>query len=138
MKLLQTLTFLLVLGLCLPLQAQEKKQKTRSFYAFAYGVDLKDSTVYLSAIQQLPDLPVAKNNEPEFRSFYSKQMADYLQSSLSVPNAVTAVVYEAKKKNIEKKYALIRKKSRQSQNRNLIEITANDFRLKRVVAEEAP
>ena len=73
-------------------------------YGFAYSTNLKDSVVYLTAIQQLPEAQIGKHNFLNYRADYAAQFSHYVQQYYDLPQVTTVVIFEKKRSKLEKRF----------------------------------
>lgn len=97
-------------------------------YGFAYSTNLKDSVVYLTAIQQLPEAQIGKHNFLNHRADYAAQFSHYVQQYYDLPQVTTVVIFEKKRSKLEKRFLKIRKRARQEQAKRIVEISYSDFK----------
>ena len=77
---------------------------------FGFSASFKDSVVYVTDIQNVPQ---ARINEKKFlldRDQYSYQLKNYLEETLQQPGRICLVIYDIDKKKAEKKYVKLMKK----------------------------
>lgn len=90
--------------------AEAKTVKVDNLYMFGFSASFKDSVVYVTDIQNVPQ---AKINEKKFlldRDQYSYQLKNYLEETLQQPGRICLVIYDIDKKKAEKKYVKLMKK----------------------------
>ncbi|MBR4296955.1 MAG: hypothetical protein IKT82_02050 [Bacteroidaceae bacterium] len=115
---LALLTFASILGL----QAQ------KAVYGFAYSTCLKDSVVYLSAIQQIPEAQIGKQGFLNYRADFGTQFSRYIQQYYDQPNATTVVFFHKNRKKLEKRFLKVRKTTKQEQGKRIVEVNYSDFK----------
>ncbi len=79
-------------------------------YVFGFASSFNDSTVYFTEIQELDSVYIETKTKFLFsRENYSSQLREHLQQEgVKAPTCITC--FALKKKDIEKKYARLRKK----------------------------
>ena len=90
--------------------AEAKTVKVDNLYMFGFSASFKDSVVYVTDIQNVPQ---ARINEKKFlldRDQYSYQLKNYLEETLQQPGRICLVIYDIDKKKAEKKYVKLMKK----------------------------
>lgn len=90
--------------------AEAKTVKVDNLYMFGFSASFKDSVVYVTDIQNVPQ---ARINEKKFlldRDQYSYQLKNYLEETLQQPDRICLVIYDIDKKKAEKKYVKLMKK----------------------------
>lgn len=129
MKILKSITLLLLAAaVFMPYRAEAKGKKENTVYLFAFGSSFKDSTAYLSAVQELKGVAIDKKTDfLSFRAEYSKQFKSYLNAQLGVPYATCVVFFSKKKDAVEKKYLKVRRKLKLEKRRGIQEIPGTDF-----------
>ena len=104
----------------------------KPIYGFAYCINLKDSVVYLSSPQQLPNAQIGKQKFLNHREDYGEQFSKYIQQLYNLPH-VTTVVYFAKNRSaLEKKYLKAKRIAKSQLQRNVVEIGYSDFQFAKI------
>ena len=101
-------------------------------YAFAYATCLKDSVVYVSTMQQIPDAQIGKDGFLNHRADFGAQFGAYVQQHFDHPNVTSVVVFHKQRKQLEKRYLKMRKLAQQQQGKRVVEINHSDFRFQAV------
>ena len=112
----------------LPFCANARKEKgTADVYVFGVGTSFNDSVMYMSAPQRLDGALIQKKTGfLEDRTYYSFQFKNYLEANY--PGYETcAVFYATSRKNIEKKYAKLRRRYRKDKELRVEEVPTNEF-----------
>ncbi len=98
-KLLMTLLFAVI-----TLGAAGKNIKPKSMYMFGFSASFKDSTVYITDIQDVTGAWM--DSKTKFllnRDGYSQQLSDYLTNNKQESDRICVVVYATDRKKAEKK-----------------------------------
>lgn len=104
------LFLLMFVALMAATAAEAKTVKVDNLYMFGFSASFKDSVVYVTDIQNVPQ---ARINEKKFlldRDQYSYQLKNYLEETLQQPGRICLVIYDIDKKKAEKKYVKLMKK----------------------------
>jgi len=111
---MRLLKYLLLFTLTLTVTSIEAKPlKTKSVYMFGFSASFKDSVVYVTDIQNVPEAWIeSKNKFLLGREHYSNQLNTYLADSLQLQKRVSMVFFALKKKKAEKQYLKLMKKYR--------------------------
>jgi hypothetical protein len=124
-----------VLALATAGSATAKNVMTPKMYMFGFAASFNDSIVHFTDIIDVDSAWVSsKGNFLLGRNLYSSQLRDYLTSCL-LDNRVCVVVYDQKRKRLEKKLLKMRKRYSGSKARrgyDVRTIEASDFRFKPV------
>jgi hypothetical protein len=107
-------------------------QAQKNVYGYAYATSLKDSVVYISTIQQIPNAQIGKDGFLNYRSDFGEQFRTYLQQYYDQPNVTAVVMFHKKRKKLEKRYLKMRKIAKQEQGKRVIEINYSDFKFQPV------
>ncbi len=107
-------------------------QAQKHVYGFAYATSLKDSVVYISTIQQIPDAQIGKDGFLNHRADFGAQFGAYVQQHFDLPNVTSVVVFHKRRKQLEKRYLKMRKLAQQQQGKRVVEINHSDFRFQAV------
>lgn len=110
--------------------AQEKgDEKVSDAYAYGYITSLNDSVVYLTEIAPLPTVTIKKNGFLVSRASYTAQLKAFA-TALGISHPTCAIIYDRKKKNLEKTFVKMTNKL-QKKNRYFIKaISAQEFTFK--------
>ena len=112
----------------LPLASILGAQAQKNVYGFAYATSLKDSVIYLSAVQQIPEAQIGKQGFLNYRADFSAQFSSYIQQYYDQPNVTTVVFFHKSRKKIEKRYLKVRKTAKQEQGKRIVELNYSDFK----------
>ena len=92
-------------------QTEAKPLKTNNVYMFGFSASFKDSVVYVTDIQNVPEAWVeTKTKFLLGRDNYSYQMKNYLEDTKQQTHRVCMVFFALDKKKAEKKYLKLMKK----------------------------
>ena len=92
-------------------QTEAKPLKTNKVYIFGFSASFKDSVVYVTDIQNVPEAWVeTKTKFLLGRDNYSYQMKNYLEDTKQQTHRVCMVFFALDKKKAEKKYLKLMKK----------------------------
>jgi hypothetical protein len=92
-------------------EACAKKMKTDHMYMFGFSASFKDSTIYITDIQDVQG--AWYDTRTKFlmgRDNYSYQLKEYMANQQQQPNRVCMVFFSTSKKKAEKQYLKIKKK----------------------------
>lgn len=128
---MKALTRIVVLAMCLTIlpfsKMHAKGGKEKTVYIFGYGQSFRDSTVYLSAMTNLPASVIdPKTKFLKNRDDYGAQLKKYVEST-GHPHATCAIFFFTKKKQAEKKYAKLRKQMLRDTQNHFTEIPREKF-----------
>ena len=110
MKTLKYILFALLLA-GTAMETSAKKVKTKSMFMFGFSASFKDSTVYITDIQNVEG--AWYDTKTKFllgRDSYSYQLKQHMTDQMSQPNRVCMVFYATNKKKAEKQYLKLKKK----------------------------
>jgi hypothetical protein len=107
-------------------------QAQKHVYGFAYATSLKDSVVYVSTIQQIPDAQIGRDGFLNYRADFGAQFGAYVQQYFDHPNVTSVVVFHKKRKKLEKRYLKMRKLAQQEQGKRIVEINYSDFKFQTI------
>ena len=94
-------------------QTEAKPLKTNNVYIFGFSASFKDSVVYVTDIQNVPEAWVeTKTKFLLGRDNYSYQMKNYLEDTKQQTHRVCMVFFALDKKKAEKKYLKLMKKDK--------------------------
>ena len=109
MRKLRYILFLTFALLVAPTEA--KSLRTNKVYMFGFSASFKDSIIYVTDIQHVPEAWIeTKNKFLLGRENYSYQLKNYLTDQHSQPNRVCMVFFALSKKKAEKQYLKLMKK----------------------------
>lgn len=97
-------------------------------YGFAYATSLKDSVVYMSAIQTIPDAQIGKHDFLNFRADYGKQFSAHIQQYYGYPYVTTVVYFDKSRSKLEKRYLRARRVAKYDQQKQIVEVNYSDFK----------
>ena len=112
-----------------------KSIKKDHLYIFGFSASFKDSTVYITNIQDVPGAWV--DTKTKFllgRDNYSYQLREYLSDKQQQPNRVCLVIYALTQKKAEKLYQKMKKKyvERGKGTYSVQYLTTTDFKFEAV------
>jgi hypothetical protein len=107
-------------------------QAQKHVYGFAYATSLKDSVVYISTIQQIPDAQIGKDGFLNYRADFGAQFGAYVQLYFDHPNVTSVVVFHKQRKKLEKRYLKMRKLAQQEQGKRIVAINYSDFKFQAI------
>ena len=98
----------MLLGISMQVSAKDKE--VSKVYMFGFAASFNDSTIYITAIQEIKGAYVAERTKFLVnRDEYSYQLRNYLQGQGNAfPTCITSYAYD--RKTIEKKFAKIKKR----------------------------
>lgn len=100
----------------------------KKIYIFAYSSELGDSVHYLSAIQELDNVPILKKKRFLLkRDNFSDQFKKYVIDKFGRTNQTAMVVFGSKKAKVEKKMAKLRKIKLHDKNAVINNVSESDF-----------
>lgn len=128
--------YILAFALALASLTTFAADKPTKVYMFGFAASFNDSTVCFTDIQEVDSAYIdSKTKFLYSRENYSYQLRDYLeQQSFNTPTCVT--VFALKRKDIEKKYARMRRKYTDNGNYIVKEVSSPDFVYQAVKFEE--
>lgn len=101
-------TVLLAASTYLPLSA--KSTMAQKAYMFGFSASFNDSIVYFTDIQEIDSVWTSgKNHVLAGRNQYSYQFREFFAQKLDMPRRTCVVVSSLKRKDVEKKYAKMKK-----------------------------
>lgn len=113
---------------CAALMYSLSNHAQKTVYAFGFGTSFNDSTVYLSAIQILPEAQIQKKTGfLENRASYTLQMKRYLESNY-VGHETCVLFFSTKKEKLEKKYIKVRRQAQRNKQQTVRELPSEEFR----------
>ena len=104
----------------------------KNVYGFAYATSLKDSVVYLSAIQTLPEAQIGKHGFLNYRADYGNQFCKYIQQYYALPYVTTVIYFDTKRSKLEKQYLKAKRRVKYDQQKQTVEIPYSDFRFEQI------
>lgn len=127
-KTLRTSLFFLLISL-LPVVAYAQKKSNKEIFLFGFGVNVKDSTVYVTNVQQVPGAVVFKKTKfLEHRAVYSREMQTFLTTQYDAPHTACTVFFSDSKEALEKKRNKVRREQQKNAVLKIREIPADAFR----------
>lgn len=105
-------------------------------YLFGFAASFNDSTVYFTEIQELDSAYIdSKNKFLYSRENYSNQLREHLTTvGATTPTCITC--YALKRKDIDKKYAHMRKKYTEGGKFIVKEVKATEFHYQAIKPDE--
>ncbi|MEG1579653.1 MAG: hypothetical protein RR386_00105 [Bacteroidaceae bacterium] len=126
MKLFSKLSILLLVVIAMSTQAAQAKGE-KSVYVFGIATSFQDSTMYVTAIQQLDSVTIDKKSKALSGIHQlNKQFSTYLHT-ISKVEYVEVLYYQEDKKDIEKKYIKICKRFAGDKAYKMITIPTDKF-----------
>lgn len=120
----------------MPAHAADKKTETslvKRVYIFGFAASFNDSTVYLTEIQPLDSAFINPNNSFLMgRDNYGYQLRDFLAQKFGKNDETCVVMFDEKRKNVEKKYASVMEKYKKEGAYRLQHVTPTDFAFKAI------
>lgn len=112
-------------------------QKKTPLYICGFASSFNDSTVYFTEIQQLDEAYTdSKTGFLYSRDNYSYQLRETLQKNgLTHPTCVT--IFAKKRKDLDKKYAALKKKYTTKGHYNVKYLSASDFAFSPIIPDES-
>ena len=110
MKFLRYMTAVILMAACVT-ESCAKQVKAEHFYMFGFAASFKDSTVYITDIQDVQGVWV--DTKTKFlldRDSYSQQLRQWLADKRQQTGRVCMVIFAKTKSNAEKKLAKLKKK----------------------------
>ena len=109
---------------------------TYKAYVFGFAASFKDSTVYITEIQEVDSAYIGKSKFLFNRDNYSYQLQNYLKSKgISNPTCITSFAKD--RKSIEKKYLSLRKKYTKGGKYDIKYVQSTDFLYKGITPLES-
>ena len=110
MKLIKTMTLAIILMAAGTQQASAQYVMVPKAYMFGFVASFNDSTVYFTNIQEVENVWVTKKKKLlGSHSSYTYQLREFFNRERNLPNRTCIVSYALKRKDIEKKYAKMKK-----------------------------
>lgn len=104
-----------------------KGKITPDVYLFGFSASFQDSVVYITEIQKLDSAWIdSKTKFLLSRENYSHQLKNYLNNKHNLPHRTCIVMFDTKKKDIEKKYSKLKNKYLSTKNENKFDIKVLD------------
>lgn len=98
-------------------------------YLFGVSQQLTDSVVYLTFINEVDSVDLAKKTKfLQFRSEFSLQLKEYMEGTLHKDHQTTVVFYSASRKKLSKKYYKIKKRYLDNPYTKIVPIDGFKFR----------
>ena len=111
---MKTIKYIIILALLLASGTAEvctKQVKTKHMYMFGFSASFKDSTIYITDIQDVEGAWYdTKSKFLMGRDNYSYQLKEHMTDKMSQPNRVCMVFFAIDKKKAEKQYMKLKKK----------------------------
>lgn len=109
MRLLRTIVATVAIVMAFA-QGATAKNEQEQIYVFGFAASFNDSIVYFTEMQLMDSVWMdTKNKFLLGRDNYSYQLRDYLRDSLDMPYRTCIVMFAEEKKDIDKKYAKMKK-----------------------------
>ena len=83
----------------------KKSDQVQKLYIFGMAASFTDTIVHFTPIEEVDSAWMEKKRYLLGREAYSYQLRDYLATELLMPQRTCVVVYDKKRKKLEKKYA---------------------------------
>jgi len=115
--------------------AEAKTVKVDNLYMFGFSASFKDSVVYVTDIQNVPQARI--NEKTKFlldRDQYSYQLKNFLSETLQQTGRICLIIYDTDKKKAEKKYVKLMKKYKKGYQ--VLYLNETQFRFK-VIEDDA-
>lgn len=96
---------ILALLLCVGGAEAKKNSQVQKIYIFGMAASFTDTIVHFTPIEEVDSAWIEKKQFLLGREEYSYQLREYLASKLLMPQRTCIVVYDEKRKKLEKKYA---------------------------------
>lgn len=131
MKTLKRITLALLLTAGCTIQVCAKQIKTDHMYMFGFSASFKDSTIYITDIQDVQGAWYeTKTHFLMGRDNYSYQLKEYMTTQQNQPSRVCMVFFATDKKKAEKKYQKIKRKYTEKAPGmyDVKHLTVNDFK----------
>lgn len=101
-------------------------------YGYAYCTNLKDSVVYLTAIQQLPEAQIGKHNFLNYRADYGQQFSQYINQFYNIPYVTTILYFDKSRSALERRYLKTRNTAKYQQRKQIVEVSFSEFKFKEI------
>lgn len=122
--------FILIFLSAISLSAQKTSHDKEQVYIFGVGMNLADSTVYVTAPQLMENAQLEKKTKfLENRTFYSLQLRNFLEG-YGLSNPICSTFFAEGKKNIDKEYSQIQKHFNKKFQGKTTFLRAEDFTYK--------
>lgn len=113
----------------LPAVAFAQKKSNKDVFLFGFGINVKDSTVYMTHVQQVPGAVILKKTKfLENRTVYSGEMQAFLTTQYNAPHTACTVFFSDNKESLEKKRNKVRREQQKNTVLKIREIPADAFR----------
>ena len=111
MKLFRNITLLFVFMLMMAnMPVSAKNVMLPKAYMFGFVASFNDSIVFFTDIQEVDSVLVLEKKELlAGRSSYAYQLREFFTNSFNMPNRTCIVISDKNRKNVEKKYAKMKK-----------------------------
>ena len=87
---------------CLMCSAFTMKENTNGMYMVGVSASFKDSVIYFTDIQFVKNLTLGKDKLLPFRSEYTNQLDEHLESEMGLSDRTSFIYYHEKKSKLEK------------------------------------
>ena len=104
MKIKHILTLLTALLLATAGASAKKDARVQKMYAFGMAASFTDTIVHFTSIQEIDNAWFGKKGFLMGRENYSYQLRDFLADRLQMPHRTCIVVYDTKRKKLEKRF----------------------------------
>ncbi len=103
-------------------------------YMFGVGVNFNDTTLYLSDIQAVPYMKLAKKTKfLPFRSSFSLQFEQHLVNKLGIPHETCSVFFDENRKRLSKHLYKLKKRYLDEGKTEIIVIPSEEFQFKKPI-----
>ncbi len=127
---------ILALLLCVSGAKAKKSNQVQKIYIFGMAASFTDTIVHFTPIEEIDSAWIEKKRFLLGREEYSYQLREYLSSQMLMPQRTCIVVYDKKRKKLEKKYArmmrLYTTHPKKGRSYDVRHIEQKDFRFKSV------
>ncbi len=131
------IALLFLLTALMPAVALAQKKSNKEIFLFGCGVNVKDSTVYMTDVQPVPGAVVLKKTKfLKDRAVYSGEMQAFLTTQHDAPHTACAVFFSDSKEALEKKRNKVRREQQKNAVLKIREIPAEAFRFVAPTAAE--
>ena len=106
------------------------RAKAETVYMYAMGINFADSTVYLTSVQRLDNVPLDRSQGYLLnRYLYSEQFNQYLYVQTGKRHEICSVSFTTSRAKAEKKYLRLRRRLINERGQhNVVELPADAFR----------
>lgn len=131
-----TIITILALLLCVSGAEAKKNNQVQKIYIFGMAASFTDTIVHFTPIEEVDSAWIEKKRFLMGREEYSYQLREYLSSQLLMPQRTCIVIYDKKRKKLEKKYARMMRiyttPPKKGRSYDVRHIEQKDFRFKSV------